>query len=121
MLLNKVLTAKGMEIESNILDSDTRNFPCVALAIKTQGNNYDSVLIPCGSQTKVFSLGSSGTTAYSSYTLDESLDSIRVRMNEGTQNVMPHLRDTYFKYDKAVNMIFFNSKEMSLGNIIKNV
>ncbi|MEM4248172.1 MAG: hypothetical protein QXH80_02810 [Candidatus Nanoarchaeia archaeon] len=108
-----------MDIESNILDSDMRNFSCIALAIKTQGNDYDSVLIPCGNQTKVFSLGSSGTTAYSNYTLDESLDSIRTRMNESIQNVMPHLRDSYFKYDKISNMLFFNSKEISLSDIIK--
>jgi hypothetical protein len=108
-----------VDITPNILESDARSFPCVALAIKAQGGNYDSVLIPSGNQIKVFSIGSSETVAYSCYTLDDSLDAVHERMKEGTKNIMPHLRETLFKYDTTNKMIFFNSKEMSLTDLVR--
>ena len=108
-----------VDITPNILESDARNFPCVALAIKAQGGNYDSVLIQQGKQTYVYSIGSSGNTASKSFELDEPMSEICARMQDATKEMMPHLRETLFKYDGINNIIFLDSKEMSLNDIVK--
>jgi hypothetical protein len=109
----------GVDIQPLIADNDVHNLSCLASIIKAQGNNYDSILIQQGKQTYVYSIGSSGNVAYASCKLDEPICAIYARMQEAKKNIMPHLRESLFKYDATNNLVFFNSQEMSLNDILK--
>jgi len=109
----------GVDIQPLIADNDVHNLSCLASIIKAQGNNYDSILIQQGKQTYVYSIGSSGNTASKSFELDEPISEICARMQDATKEMMPHLRETLFKYDGINNIIFLDSKEMSLNDIVK--
>jgi len=109
----------GVDIQPHLADRGVCNLSCLAMAIKAQGKDYDSILIQQGNQTSVFSLGSSGNVAYASCKLDEPICAIYARMQEAKKNIMPHLRESLFKYDATNNLVFFNSQEMSLNDIVK--
>ena len=109
----------SIDIQPHLAERNMCNLSCLASVIKAQGNNYDSILIQQGNQTSIYSLGSSGLTASKSCELDEPIAVIYARMQEAKKNVMPHFRDSFFKYDMDNDLVFFNSQEMSLNEIVK--